>query len=283
VPGTWVEAPEVGYLWTPGYWGADGAAFFWHPGYWGPQVGFYGGVNYGYGYVGSGYQGGYWQGGHVYYNRAVSNIGTVGITNVYNRTVINNVTVNRVSYNGGTGGIRATPTAAEQAAAQARHISATPVQRSQEQTARAEPSLRLGANHGSPPVAATARPGVFSGAGVVTARRPGTMSVVGAQPRPTAPPRATSEPRPAAPPRQVGAEPRAPEQRNAPEQRALNAPQSEVRQENVQPRQVAPPAPAAPHPAAPPAPAAPHPAAPPRPEQRQPERPPERERPPEHQ
>ena len=54
VPGTWVPAPEPEYLWTPGYWAATGVAFFWHPGYWGPHVGFYGGVNYGYGYGGRG-------------------------------------------------------------------------------------------------------------------------------------------------------------------------------------------------------------------------------------
>ncbi len=50
VPGTWVLAPQPGYLWTPGYWGGEGAVFLWHAGYWGPQVGFYGGINYGYGY-----------------------------------------------------------------------------------------------------------------------------------------------------------------------------------------------------------------------------------------
>ncbi len=50
VPGTWVLAPEPGYLWTPGYWGWGGSAFFFHEGYWGPRIGFYGGINYGFGY-----------------------------------------------------------------------------------------------------------------------------------------------------------------------------------------------------------------------------------------
>jgi len=54
VPGTWVLAPEIGFLWTPGYWGWGGDAFFWHEGYWGPHVGFYGGINYGFGYWGHG-------------------------------------------------------------------------------------------------------------------------------------------------------------------------------------------------------------------------------------
>ncbi len=59
VPGTWVLAP-VGLLWTPGYWGWGGGAFAWHAGYWGPHVGFYGGINYGFGYGGVGFVGGRW-------------------------------------------------------------------------------------------------------------------------------------------------------------------------------------------------------------------------------
>src|SRR3974390_776018 len=60
VPGTWVEPPEVGLLWTPGYWGWSEGFFVWSPGYWAPQVGFYGGVNYGFGDFGHGHAGGYW-------------------------------------------------------------------------------------------------------------------------------------------------------------------------------------------------------------------------------
>ena len=93
-------------------WGRQ--AFAWNPGYWGPHIGFYGGVNYGYGYTGNGYEGGYWNNGAFFYNRSVNNITNVtNITNVYNKTVINNVTINNVSYNGGNGGITARPTPAE--------------------------------------------------------------------------------------------------------------------------------------------------------------------------
>ncbi len=60
VPGTWVEPPTVGLLWTPGYWGWSNGAYLWNAGYWGPEVGFYGGINYGFGYVGTGYYGGRW-------------------------------------------------------------------------------------------------------------------------------------------------------------------------------------------------------------------------------
>src|SRR5580692_6540582 len=61
VPGTWALAPEPGFLWTPGYWGWGGSGFFFNEGYWGPEVGFYGGINYGFGYFGHGYEGGRWQ------------------------------------------------------------------------------------------------------------------------------------------------------------------------------------------------------------------------------
>jgi WXXGXW repeat (2 copies) len=58
IPGVWVHPPRVGVLWTPGYWGFAGGLYAWHPGYWGPHVGFYGGVNYGFGYGGIGFVGG---------------------------------------------------------------------------------------------------------------------------------------------------------------------------------------------------------------------------------
>jgi hypothetical protein len=74
VPGTWIAPPSVGLLWTPGYWGFVGGVYAFHAGYWGPHVGFYGGVNYGFGYVGTGFVGGRWVGGAFAYNQAVTNI-----------------------------------------------------------------------------------------------------------------------------------------------------------------------------------------------------------------
>ena len=171
VPGTWVLAPEVGVLWTPGYWGWGGNAFIWNPGYWGPHIGFYGGVNYGYGYTGSGYEGGYWNNRAFFYNRSVNNITNVtNITNVYTKTVVNNVTINNVSYNGGNGGITAQPTAAQRAAASERHIPPTAEQTQQERAASTNRALLASVNHGKPPIAATSKPGVFSGRGVVAAK-----------------------------------------------------------------------------------------------------------------
>jgi len=66
VPGTWIQPPRVGVLWTPPYWGWVGGRYIFNNGYWGPHIGFYGGVNYGYGYGGNGYQGGYWRGNQLY-------------------------------------------------------------------------------------------------------------------------------------------------------------------------------------------------------------------------
>jgi hypothetical protein len=119
VPGVWDEPPQSGLLWTPGYWAFVGGVYAFRPGYWGHEVGFYGGINYGFGYAGRGYEGGRWQGQNFFYNTAVNNIRTTQITNVYSSpVVVNNVTtVNRVSYNGGAGGVVATPTPQQLSAA----------------------------------------------------------------------------------------------------------------------------------------------------------------------
>ena len=82
VPGTWAIAPRVGYLWTPPWWGLVGRQYFFHAGHWGPTVGFYGGINYGYGYFGNGYSGGRWAGNHFAYNSSVTRVGA-GIGNQY--------------------------------------------------------------------------------------------------------------------------------------------------------------------------------------------------------
>lgn len=177
VPGTWVIAPRPGFLWTPGYWGWAGGAYVWHGGYWGPHVGFYGGINYGFGYGGVGFVGGAWHGGVFAYNSAVTNVNTTVVKNVYvDKTVINNVTVNNhVSYNGGTGGVAAQPTHEELAAANEQHIQPTSEQMQHESAARDNPQLQANNNHGRPPIAATSRPGEFTGHGV-TAARPANTS-----------------------------------------------------------------------------------------------------------
>ena len=169
VPGTWVRAPYRGALWTPGYWGwGGGGAYVFHGGYWGLHVGYYGGINYGYGYTGNGYYGGYWNRGGFYYNQAVNRFDGVRITNVYNRTVINNTTVNRYSYNG-PGGITRTATRQELAVARERHMGPVSAQVQQRMLASRNESLRASVNHGNPPIPATRRAGEFSQKGAATA------------------------------------------------------------------------------------------------------------------
>jgi hypothetical protein len=174
VPGTWVMAPEVGYLWTPGYWGWGDNGYLFHDGYWGTQVGFYGGISYGYGYFGHGYDGGRWDNGHFFYNQSVSHVDVSINRNVYN-TRVNETTVNRVSFNGGTGGVQVRATAQEEAAGREHHIAPVAAQTEHVQTARANPELRASANHGKPPIAATAKPGAFKESGAVAAKEGGTV------------------------------------------------------------------------------------------------------------
>ncbi|HEY2471111.1 MAG TPA: YXWGXW repeat-containing protein [Terracidiphilus sp.] len=200
VPGTWVPAPAPGLLWTPPWWGWDGGLFVFHEGFWAIDVGFYGGIVYGFGYFGHGFEGGRWENGHFFYNRAVMNVNVVNIHNVYNQTVVNNVTVvNHVSYNGGEGGIQERPTLRELAVEHQRHLPPVPAQMQHVQRARSNPQLRASANQGKPPVAATVRPGQLRGHGAVPARaasvpyhpppsRPatgGTKALPGQNPSPT--------------------------------------------------------------------------------------------------
>jgi hypothetical protein len=169
VPGTWVQPPQVGLLWTPGYWGFVGGIYSFHVGYWGPHVGYYGGVNYGFGYVGVGFAGGRWVGNSFAYNRTVMNVNVTNVHNTYNETVINNVSVTHVSYNGGPGGTAAAPTAQERAAATERHAPPTALQHQHVQEAVRNPALSARTNGGHPAIAATPRPAAFNAPGVVGA------------------------------------------------------------------------------------------------------------------
>ena len=156
VPGAWVFAPYPGALWTPAYWGFFGNRYRFYPGFWGPHIGFYGGINYGFGYTGTGYHGGYWNGNNFYYNRAVNRINVTRITNVYNRTVV--VNNNRISYNGGRGGLSARPQSAELVAMRGPR---TPPMSAQLQNQRQAASNRqqfYNQNQGRPAIVAAPRP-----------------------------------------------------------------------------------------------------------------------------
>jgi WXXGXW repeat (2 copies) len=170
VPGTWVQAPEPSLLWTPPYWGWSEGKYVFYTGYWAPQVGFYGGVDYGYGYGGEGYEGGHWDHGAFFYNRAANNIANITIKNIYNQTIVINNS-NRVSFNGGEGGIQARPSEQQLALAKDKHVEATPAQKQHVEVASKDHALYSKQNHGMPEVAATARPGDLQGAGVTHATK----------------------------------------------------------------------------------------------------------------
>ena len=148
VQGVWVAPPHPGLLWTPGYWGFAGGVYGWHPGYWGAHVGFYGGVNYGFGYGGVGFVGGVWRGGVFRYNTAVVRVNTTVIHNTYvDRTVINRTVVyNHASFNG-PGGVMARPTAAERVAMNEQHYQ--PTARQQAFRNQATQNARDGFGHGN--------------------------------------------------------------------------------------------------------------------------------------
>ncbi|SDF46957.1 YXWGXW repeat-containing protein [Terriglobus roseus] len=131
VDGEWVMAPETGLLWTPGYWAYGNGGYMWNAGYWGPEVGFYGGVNYGFGYFGTGYEGGYWNGNRFFYNTAVNRVDMRFVHNTFVRPVGGdwNRGGARVSFNGGPGGLRMQPNRDEQRAIQDRRFGPTMTQR----------------------------------------------------------------------------------------------------------------------------------------------------------
>jgi hypothetical protein len=157
VPGAWVLAPYVDALWTPPYWDFFGGRYRWHRGYWGRYIGFYGGINYGFGYTGRGYYGGYWNGGRFAYNRAVTNV-TINVHNVYDRGVANFTPANRVSYNGGRGGISVRPAPAELAAFRGTRTAPVTAQIDHARAAAANRSQFASANGGRPALVAQAQP-----------------------------------------------------------------------------------------------------------------------------
>lgn len=152
VPGAWVPPPAVGLLWTPPWWGFDNGVYAFHQGFWGPTIGFYGGINYGYGYFGSGYWGGYWAGNVFRYNTAVVRVNKTVIHNTFvDRSVLSRqTTASRVSFNG-PGGVQAHPSAQEKAAeANARKVPPTSQQIARREAAAKNRDLQASVNKGHP-------------------------------------------------------------------------------------------------------------------------------------
>jgi hypothetical protein len=142
----------VGLLWTPPWWGWNNGAYVFNEGYWGPTVGFYGGINYGYGYFGSGYSGGYWEGNTFHYNTAVTRVNAATIHNTFvDRSALSKqVTGNRASFNG-PNGVKAEATAAEKAAAEnAQKTPPTSQQVARREAASKDHNLQASVNHGQP-------------------------------------------------------------------------------------------------------------------------------------
>ena len=183
VPGVWVEPPYMGALWTPGYWGFYGSRYMWYPGHWGMHIGFYGGINYGFGYMGLGYEGGYWNSGRFFYNRVYNHIDERMVHNVYsyrangrmgnngnmgnngrgyNNARKNNMApgnnMDRPSYRGGPNGVQSMPRPSEGAAF---HEPTAPRMDTQAQHAQNYSTMRgqyASENHGRPATAAESRP-----------------------------------------------------------------------------------------------------------------------------
>src|SRR6476661_5757710 len=151
VPGVWVPPPRVGLLWTPGWWGWNNGAYAFNQGYWGPHVGFYGGVNYGYGYTGNGYWGGRWSGNNFQYNTAVTRVNKTVINNTYvNNSFQKNVNANRTSFNG-PNGIKAQPNAEQRnAMANVKKEGPTSQQLARQQAAAKDKNFLASTNKGKP-------------------------------------------------------------------------------------------------------------------------------------
>ena len=150
VPGVWVAPPRPGLLWTPGYWAFVNGFYRWRWGYWGPRVGYYGGINYGYGYSGVGFYGGRWEGPVFQYNTAVMRVGP-GFRGIYeDRTVIRStIGINRASFNG-EGGVVARPSAEERIAMNEQHVQRTQEQIWHHQTSGRDRNNWAAENHGNP-------------------------------------------------------------------------------------------------------------------------------------
>ena len=253
VPGTWVFAPFVGALWTPGYWGWGDNLYFWHSGYWGRHVGFYGGIDYGFGYTGFGYQGGYWDRDYFRYNRAVNNVNVTNITNTYNTTIVNTASATRVSYSGGSGGVVARPTPQEEIALREPHTPLLPVQVRHELAASSNQAQFASVNNGRPAVLATPQPERFTAgpapsrsfsqqAAVQAGAVPPRNNGVGPNPRVNNEQRLERRYAPVnagAPQLQAAARPLAPV-RAPPEMRPQGSPQAQMRQEGTPAAQMRP-------------------------------------------
>ena len=234
VPGAWVPAPYEGALWTPYYWDWYGGRYRLHRGYWGRNVGYYGGVDYGYGYEGIGFSGGEWRGNEFAYNTSVMRVNQSVIHTTYNDPAsVQRDTIashNRVSYSGGPGGIQHAATPAEQVADRGQHTAPTSVQTHYEQTAKADKSSYAKTNGGHPQNVVTAKPPIEETH--VAANVPKTEVRPEARTAPKAEPQSHASPAQRAAPQEHAA----PQERAAPQQHA-SLPERAAPQQRAEPQQ----------------------------------------------
>ena len=266
VPGAWVEAPYDGALWTPDYWDWYGGRYRFHRGYWGRHVGYYGGVNYGFGYEGIGFVGGEWRGNEFAYNTAVMNVNqhTIHTTYVDRASVERNTIANshRVAYSGGPGGIQHKATPAELVAAHDSHTAPTRFQTQHMTAAKADKASFAKTNGGHPKNLVAEKPlggekhAAPSGQKTETKTEPKSESRPKAEPKSEARPKTEPKPeaRPKAEPKSEArpkAEPKSearPKAEPKSEARPMAEPKSEARPQ-AHPAPASRPAPAS-HPAA---------------------------------
>jgi len=137
-------------LWTPSYWAFENGVYLWHVGYWGNTVGFYGGLNFGYGFWGDGFVGGRWEGGHFMYNTAVMRVNVNIHTTFVDRSRVFVGVRNRAAFNG-RGGVVKEPTPAQM-----------DERKKQESIAKANPAVNSQPGGRKPPVG-TGKPPVGTG------------------------------------------------------------------------------------------------------------------------
>jgi hypothetical protein len=177
VPGAWVLAPYTGALWTPGYWGWGNGGYLWHTGYWGRHIGFYGGVNYGFGYFGRGFEGGYWDHDRFRYNTAIMRVDNARFHDVvYNRTVVNRYNTTRVSFNGGRGGVAMRPNGDEQRWSREQHTAPLEAQHQNEMRASQNRQQFANVNHGRPQNLARTEPVAFNRSPAMNNRPAGNIN-----------------------------------------------------------------------------------------------------------
>jgi hypothetical protein len=162
VPGAWVPAPYEGALWTPGYWGWERGRYYFHEGYWGRHVGYYGGVNYGFGYGGIGFSGGEWRGRDFHYNTYVMHVDRRYIHHTFEdhqRVERGWVDRNsRAGYYGGPHGIHHDPGSEERFAEHEDHRGMSDIQRHHMDASRGDRGSFASRNGGRPEHGGVDRP-----------------------------------------------------------------------------------------------------------------------------